>query len=67
MVKEDLFENIINKRRLDMADVIVIGILLVVVIAALRYIYKEKKRGSKCIGCSAAGSCSGSCGCHSDK
>ena len=52
-----------------MADVIVGVILLAVVIAAVRYIYKEKKSGKKCIGCSAAGSCSGSCscGCHSDK
>ena len=49
-----------------MANVIVGGILLAVVIAAVRYIYKEKKRGTRCIGCSAAGSCSGSCSCHSD-
>ena len=52
-----------------MIDIIVGGIILAVIILAVRFIYKEKKRGVKCIGCSAAGSCSGSCSCscHSDK
>ena len=41
-----------------MADIIVIGIVLFVVGAAVRYIVKQKKKGVKCIGCPAAGSCS---------
>ena len=58
-----------------MADVIVLGIVLLVVGAALTYVIKEKKKGSVCIGCSSAGTCahaknggcggcSGSCGNH---
>jgi len=49
-----------------MADLIVIAILVVVVAAAGRYIYKAKKSGRKCIGCPESctcGSCSGCCGC----
>lgn len=57
-----------------MADWIVIGILIVVVGAAIAYIIKSKKRGVKCIGCPAAGNCSAKnnidskcgCGCNSD-
>ena len=59
-----------------MADLIIVVILAVVVAAAVRYIYKAKKSGAKCIGCSG-GSChccssggdSASCGgcCPSDK
>ena len=41
-----------------MVDFIIIAGLAVVVVAAVRYIYKEKKSGAKCIGCSA-----GNCGC----
>lgn len=44
-----------------MGNVIVIGILLVLVGAALLYIKKEKKRGAKCIGCPSAGCCSSKC------
>lgn len=40
-----------------MTDLIVILILMVLVGGAIYYIYKEKKKGSRCIGCSAAGSC----------
>lgn len=45
-----------------MANVIVIAVILAIVGLATRYIYKAKKRGQKCIGCPAGGSCS-SCGC----
>ena len=44
-----------------MTDVVVIALLLVIIGGAARYIYKAKKRGVKCIGCPAAGTC-GSCG-----
>lgn len=41
-----------------MADIIVIAIVVLVVGLAIRYIYKEKKNGRKCIGCPSSGSCS---------
>lgn len=50
-----------------MANFIVGGIILVLVGAAIAYIRKEKKKGVRCIGCPAGGTCSGNCsGCHSD-
>lgn len=57
-----------------MADFIVIGILIITIGAAIIYIVKEKKKGTKCIGCPAGCNCSsknrgcsGDCsGCHSD-
>ena len=50
-----------------MADFVVIGILIITIGAAVTYIVKEKKKGTKCIGCPSGGSCSGGCsGCHSD-
>jgi len=50
-----------------MADLIVGGILIAVVVAAILFIRKEKKRGVKCIGCPDGGSCSrkGNCSGHS--
>lgn len=44
---------------------IIIGIVILAIVAlAVRYIYKAKKSGKKCIGCPDGGSCSsGSCGC----
>lgn len=49
-----------------MGNLVVGGILLIVLGAAIAYIVKAKKSGVKCIGCSAGGSCSGHCGCGSD-
>ena len=40
-----------------MADLIVIAIVLLIVGAAMAYIIKEKKKGTKCIGCPSAGTC----------
>ena len=52
-----------------MADVIVIMIIVLIVGVAVGYIVKEKKRGTKCIGCPAASSCpsanAGKCSCNS--
>lgn len=52
-----------------MADVIVIMIIVLIVGVAVGYIVKEKKRGTKCIGCPAASSCpsanAGKCSCKS--
>lgn len=59
---------------MDMADIIVGGILLAIVVAAVRYIRKAKKNGVKCIGCPEGCKCgthnshsSCSCGCHSEQ
>ena len=43
-----------------MTDVIVIAVLAVILGAAVRYIYKAKKSGAKCIGCPVS-ACSGKC------
>ncbi|MCI7321957.1 MAG: FeoB-associated Cys-rich membrane protein [Lachnospiraceae bacterium] len=42
-----------------MDDLIVVGILLIIVGIAVFYIWKEKKKGARCIGCPSAGCCSG--------
>lgn len=58
-----------------MTDIIVIGIVAIIVGAAMAYIIKAKKAGAKCIGCPAAGTCSSkknaseagcSCGCGNE-
>ena len=58
-----------------MADLIVAGIILAIVVLAVMYIVKAKKSGVKCIGCPAGGQCAHhkhnaqsecSCGCHED-
>lgn len=43
-----------------MTDLVIVLILAVICGAAARYIYKAKKSGAKCIGCSAG---EGGCGC----
>lgn len=58
-----------------MESIVVAGILVALVGMAVLYIWKEKKKGTRCIGCPAAGNCSGcrggseneNCGCKSDK
>ena len=62
-----------------MTDIIVLGIVAVILGCAIMYIVKAKKAGAKCIGCPAAGTCSGKnnqkqgatagcgCGCSEDK
>ena len=44
-----------------MADFVIGIILLIIIGGAVLYIVKAKKRGVKCIGCPAAGQCSGKC------
>ncbi len=48
-----------------MADYIVIGIILAVVVLASVYIIKAKKSGAKCIGCPDSKTCGskGECSC----
>ncbi len=50
-----------------MADLIVGGILIVIVSAAITYIVKAKKKGIQCIGCPAAGQCAGGSKAHAEK
>lgn len=38
-------------------DVIIVIVLAVILVAALAYMRKEKKRGATCIGCPDAGAC----------
>ncbi len=40
-----------------MINVIATLVLIVIVSSASYYIYKEKKKGTKCIGCPMAGNC----------
>ena len=42
-------------------DIIILVALALTVVGLLVYIRKEKKRGSKCIGCPYGGKCSGDC------
>ena len=42
-----------------MGDWIVLGIIVFLVVCAIWYLVKEKRKGNSCIGCSSAGCCSG--------
>lgn len=42
---------------MNMSTVIAVIALVLVVFFAVRYIVKEKKKGTKCIGCPMAGQC----------
>lgn len=49
-----------------MANLIVAAILVILIGTAIAYIVKEKKRGTKCIGCPSAGQCSSASAGHHD-
>ena len=42
---------------MNLATVIGLIALIIVVFLAVRYLYKEKKKGSKCVGCPFAENC----------
>lgn len=44
-----------------MTDILVLLVVGLILGAAAGYIYKEKKKGRKCIGCPDSGKCGGSC------
>ena len=50
-----------------MENAILIVVISLIIGGAVRYIYKAKKNGAKCIGCPDAGKggCSGNCACCS--
>ena len=45
-----------------MTDLIIIAIVGLIVGLAGGYVYREQKKGRKCIGCPHSGTCGGSCG-----
>ncbi len=45
-----------------MKTLIALVIVVAIVGAAICYIVKEKKKGTRCIGCPNAGKCAGACG-----
>ena len=53
-----------------MENLILLAVVALIVGGAAGYIYKEKKKGAKCIGCPDAHHCSGHCagcsGCRQD-
>ena len=52
-----------------MKNIIIVIIILAIVISICVYLYKEKKRGTKCIGCPYGKQCGGNCSgkCQEDK
>ena len=38
-------------------DILIIAILVIILGSAAYYIYREKKRGKKCVGCPYSGCC----------
>lgn len=42
-----------------MENLIILGIVVILVGAAVLYIWKAKKKGQRCIGCPSAGHCPG--------
>ena len=44
-------------KAMNLATVIAVVCLVIIVFLAVRYIYKEKKKGSKCVGCPFAEGC----------
>jgi len=54
---------------MNIADIVILMVLSVLVGAAIYRIYKAKKSGAACMGCSSKGSCTKNCGCEgsSDK
>ncbi len=50
-----------------MGNVIIIGIVAVLAVAAVRAIVKAKKQGAGCIGCPTSDVCHGDCGNEKNK
>lgn len=53
-----------------MENIIIIAVIALIIVLAVGYIYKEKKKGKKCIGCPYAAECasknsSSECSCGS--
>ncbi len=48
---------------MNLSDYIVIGVIALIVGAAVFYIVRAKRNGARCIGCPHSKSCSKGCGC----
>ena len=46
---------------ITVVNYLIILIVVMIVACSLGYIRREKKRGSKCVGCPYSGSCGGNC------
>ena len=44
-----------------MKDIIIVIVIAVIILSALFYIIRARKRGEKCIGCPYAKTCGGKC------
>ncbi len=53
--------------KMTINTVIAVIALVLIVFFAIRYIWKEKKRGTKCIGCPVAGNCHDYDGCGTSR
>ena len=50
---------------MNMIDILTVAIIAAVLGLAIRYIWRAKKKGVKCIGCPDGAKCSGNCaGCN---
>ena len=49
-----------------MGDYIILAIIIAILISAIAYVVKQKKKGVKCIGCPHSKNCS-SCSCSANK
>jgi hypothetical protein len=47
----------IDKGVVLMADMLLLVIVLTLIVLAVRYLIKEQKKGSKCLGCPMAATC----------
>ena len=58
----------LTDKEVSMENIIVLVIVGLIVGAAAGYIWKEKKKGVKCVGCPYSSTCGGNCsGCHSQR
>lgn len=46
---------------MNLADFVILAVILLIVGGAGFYVYRAKKSGKKCIGCPSSESCSGQC------
>jgi hypothetical protein len=61
-----MYKDTLGRKWCEMADLIAIAVIVLILGLAIRYIYKEKKKGTHCIGCPMAGSCHKSEKCKSN-
>lgn len=45
-------------------EIIALSVIALIIVGAVVYIIKAKKKGVKCIGCNGCSSCPSKCGCN---